>query len=455
MNNKDTHIEHQVQPSIMRNDRPPVPQTSTRVENLFVDIDSEVKLGDLSEKISQSIRKMAARKSGEPGFWLHAFRFLNDFKDDIYTRLWTGEDEADHQARVVLAQRSAAIQIRLLIRGKHLPPALKSALTHLFGPALALLMLRPDQDRNSRTLLNAMQLVYAVIERNQESPIPLGSTSPTETELKQRVHDFFKGIKGIRQALTPQILAQLQSDDDFFLAVLEPDNGQTVRTDFTVQAVKNGKYDVSGIIPLPAPASPVASTPEHDGPKPDTLSAQASAAEASHHGTNINEPIIVTPSITVHEPVHTRAADSISTPEEAPPPALVNGSGEESVEPIKTDTCTLNNPALDALLERMMQKHRFTWFQVQACQDCRLRRLMFGSYEREKQLVIWVDVRQKPSLTLSAADFDAGLQAGVTLPLDNKPTLNRLISDYLSLGTCSKFRSTDAVQAEIGRKNAA
>jgi len=89
----------------MHDGRHPMRKTLTRVEDLFVDIHSEVKLSDLSAGLTQSVRLMAARKSSDPAFWLHAFKFLNDFKDDIYTRLWTGKDETDHLAR--LSSRSA------------------------------------------------------------------------------------------------------------------------------------------------------------------------------------------------------------------------------------------------------------------------------------------------------------------------------------------------------------
>jgi len=88
----------------------------------------------------------------------------------------------------------------------------------MFGPALALLMLRQSHDRQSRTLINAMQLVYEVIESYQESPISLDPYNrPAEVELAQRLKDFFKGITGIRQALTPEALTQLESDDGIFL----------------------------------------------------------------------------------------------------------------------------------------------------------------------------------------------------------------------------------------------
>lgn len=393
----------------MRDGRHPMRQTLTRVEDLFVDIHSEVKLSDLSAELTQSVRLMAARKSSDPVFWLHAFKFLNDFKDDIYTRLWTGKDETDHLARLVLAQRSATIQMRLLIRDKHLPPELQSALTHMFGPALALLMLRQSHDRQSRTLINAMQLVYEVIENYQESPISLDPYNrPAEVELAQRLQDFFRGITGIRQALTPEALTQLQGDDGIFLAALESENSQTFQPELTAQAFKSGMNEESDTLQLTPLASPVASAPEYSDSKPDALN---------------------TPSATeVLKPVDPSAAERIPNSEGSTHPL----KHDLSEAPSKTDMLAPTNLALDALLERMMQEHRFSWFQVQACEDCRPRRLMFGSYEREHHLVILVNVRQEPSLALSVADFDAGLKAGLTRPLHDEPALNQLLHNYLA-----------------------
>lgn len=234
MEKKYTHLQPEDQLGVMHDNRHPMRHTLTPVEELIVDINSEVQLSDLSAGLTQTVRLMAARKSSDPAFWQHAFKFLNEFKDDIYTRLWTGNDEADHQARVALARHSAAIQIRLLIRDKRIPPALQSALTHMFGPALAILMLRHSHDRQSRTLIEAMQLVYDVIESYQESPISLDPYNrPAEKTIAQRMQDFFKGITGIKRALTPQALTLLQSDDNFSWTALEYCNSENTSPTFT------------------------------------------------------------------------------------------------------------------------------------------------------------------------------------------------------------------------------
>ncbi len=412
----------------MHDGRHPMRKTLTRVEDLFVDIHSEVKLSDLSAELTQSVRQMAARKSSDPAFWLHAFKFLNDFKDDIYTRLWTGKVEADHLARLVLAQRSATIQIRLLIRDKHLPPELQSALTHMFGPALALLMLRQSHDRQSRTLINAMQLVYEVIENYQESPISLDPYNrPAEVELAQRLKDFFKGITGIRQALTPEALTQLQSDDGIFLAALESDSSQTIQTEITAQAVNNGMDDEPDTLHLTPLAKPVVSSPEYNDSKLDAMGTQQNVFTATHSENTANDSLNTPSATEVLKPVDSSVEEIIPGLEDLHPPL----KHDFSEAPSNTEMLAPNNPALDALLERMMQEHRFTWFQVQASEESRLRRLMFGSYEREHQLVILVNVRQEPSLALSVAEFDASLKAGLTRPLHDEPALNQLLLNYL------------------------
>jgi len=354
----------------MHDARHPMRQTLTRVEDLFVDIHTEVKLSELSAELMQTVRLMAARKSNDPAFWLHAFKFLNDFKDDIYTRLWTGKDEADHQTRLVLAQRCATIQIRLLIRDKHLPPALQSALTHMFGPALALLMLRRSHDRHSRTLINAMQLVYESIETHQDSPISSSPYNrPAEKDLAQRLRDFFKGITGIMQALTPQALAQLQSGDNFFLSVLESGDSQVIAP-ISVDATEPSQAKVVDLLPIA----------------------------------------------------------------KAPTRSLDNEQNAEHETPARTNMNGSNNMALNALLERMILEHRFTWFQVQVCENSPLYRLMLGSYKPENQSVILLNVRHEPILTLSVADFDAGLKAGLTRPLNNDLALKQLLLNYLRPG---------------------
>ncbi len=484
MNNKETHIELQAQTHVMRDRRHPMRQALTRIEDLFVDIDREVILSDLSEIISQSIGKMAARKSGEPGFWLHAFRFLNDFKDDIYTRLWTGEDEADHQARVVLAQRSAAIQIRLLIRDKHLPPALKSALTHLFGPALAILMLRRDQDRNSRTLLNAMQLVYEVIETYQEpSSFPAPYDRPVILGLRQQLHEFFKGITGIRQALSPQVLLQLQSDGYLFLSsvdsskdtvfsagisehdvkndsndVLESAHlslitSESVATDYiekplgasedqkaakrTIKAYQIGAQGVCKEVALqpvnelkPASASADSSPPPTDtnnSAAPNNL--VASNSSETMRGEHITSDTTVSPS-----PAEVREVIQVDITEPEPTPEAVDFLPEHTQKK-GDETAVSINPAFENLLEHLQRDHRLSWFQIQVEKSSSVRRLMFGNYDCENQSLIFVNVHQRPSLTLSVADFDLGLKNGLTHPLYAEPAINKLFLEYLRLGS--------------------
>jgi hypothetical protein len=62
---------------------------------------------------------------------------------------------------------------------------------------------------------------------------------------------------------------------------------------------------------------------------------------------------------------------------------------------------------------------------------------MFGTYERERRLVVFTNVRQEPSLTLSVVDFDAGLKSGKTRPIYDEPALTRLLSDYIASSAAS------------------
>jgi hypothetical protein len=431
MQNKYIHHKHENQPSVMHDSRHPMRQTLTPVEDLIVDINSEVQLSELSAGLTQTVHLMATCKSSDPAFWLHAFKFLNEFKDDIYTRLWTGNDEADHQARLVLARHSAAIQIRLLIRDKHISPALQSALNHMFGPALAILMLRSSHDRQSRTLIDAMQLVYDAIENYQESPISLDPYNrPAEKTIAQRVQDFFKGITGIKRALTPQALTLLQSDDNFSWTAHEYCNSENTSPTFTAQVDENAMHDESRALPSPTLLSPVVSASGQDDSQLNATEAQNNSEAKAHDEDGSNELMTAPSPVEPAEPTHASATDS--TPILEPPPPPLDDENDSNEDGTKADVGVVNNLALNALLEKIMHEHRLTWFQVQACEDCHPRRLMFGSYERERQLVVFVNVRQEPSLTLSVADFDAGLKAGLTHPIYDEPALKQLLLDYLA-----------------------
>jgi len=295
----------------------------------------------------------------------------------------------------------------------------------MFGPALALLMLRQSNDRQSRTLINAMQLVFEVIENYQESPISLDPYNrPAEIKLAQRLHDFFKGITGIRQALTPEALTQLQGNDGYFLAVLGDEGCQSSEIERASPTDKNSMA-VPDSLNLPLHENPEDFTYADIDSEPEPLSVQQNAVTTTHNEDKADDApseTEVLESITASEAEHKHDAENSAS-------FMPQGASEA---PIETDKPAPTHPALDTLLEKIMQEHRFTWFQTQACKESRLRRLMFGSYEREHQLVILVNVRQEPSLALSVADFDASLKAGFTRPLYDEPELEQLLLNYLA-----------------------
>ena len=57
---------------------------------------------------------------------------------------------------------------------------------------------------------------------------------------------------------------------------------------------------------------------------------------------------------------------------------------------------------------------------------------MLGNYQYESQLLEFVNVHQKPIMTLSAADFHAGLKAGLNRPIYDEPELVKLLDNYLA-----------------------
>jgi hypothetical protein len=217
--------------------------------------------------------------------------------------------------------------------------------------------------------------------------------------------------------------------------------------------------EASRVLHLPAPPSPVAlvsTEPETVGSELDELGVQVSTdsvtQDESFADTVIEAPASVDSRTTTPEPAptaeqhdappHAAATETVPHLEPLPPlpPLLANDNrpSEESATPPEADMAVLNSLALDALLERIMREHRFTWFQVQACEGCGLRRLMFGTYERERRLVVFTNVRQEPSLTLSVVDFDAGLKSTMTRPIYDEPALSRLLNGYIASSAASR-----------------
>jgi len=405
--------------SILHDRRHPMRRALTLLEDLVIDLDSEDGLDDIGGEITQVISLMASRAASGPGFWLHVVKYLNYLKSELHGRLWSDDVDADHQERVRLARRLATRQIQLMMRDKRVTPALQRILSQMLGPALAILMLRHRHDRDSQVLKNALQLVHDVIESVQELPDSIESMHYLEhasgRALIQRLDGFFMGFSGFKQNVIAETLQHLEQEHGHILSALETRNGQVTLPMFSAHIAQGSEEEASKTLLLPALPSP----PLDEG---------IEIAEFVETTIPVPEQPI---------PSHTELAkaDEIQSTSDAinePPPAVsLPAALGDSPPQVESDLAALNNLALDALLEKLMREHRFTWFQVPTCEGCNLRRLMFGAYDHARQLVMFCNVRQEPSLSISVVDFDLGLKAGMTRPIYDEPKITRLLKEYL------------------------
>ncbi len=420
--------------SIMHDRRHPMRRALTLLEDLVIDLDSEDGLDDIGGEITQMINLMEARAAYGSGFWLHVVKYLNYIKDELHGRLWSDDDGADHQERVRLARRLATRQIQLLMRDKRVTPALQRILSHMLGPALAIMMLRHRHDRDSQVLRNALQLINDVIESVQELPDSLESMHYLEhasgKALTQRLQGFFMGFSGFDQSSITDALVELEHEHSLILSALEARNSQLTLPVLSSPSSTEERSDNHKVLHLPIL------------PSPSLLSAYAA--------DEIETGVIVEPEVSAGQDSTGQDEDTQEPPRHAPfgvmsattqdntPTAPVTisaqtpaASVDDTPVRVEADLAALNNLALDALLEKIMRDHRYTWFQVPACEGCNLRRLMFGAYDHARRLVMFCNVRQEPTLTISIVDFDLGLKAGTTRPLYDEPKLSVLLQDYL------------------------
>ncbi|HES76023.1 MAG TPA: DUF1631 family protein, partial [bacterium] len=83
--------------SILHDRRHPMRRALTLLEDLVIDLNSEDGLDDIGGEITQMIGMMEARAASDPGFWLHVVKYLNYLKDELHSRLWSDDVDADHQ----------------------------------------------------------------------------------------------------------------------------------------------------------------------------------------------------------------------------------------------------------------------------------------------------------------------------------------------------------------------
>jgi hypothetical protein len=223
------------------------------------------------------------------------------------------------------------------------------------------------------------------------------------------------GFSGFNQSVIAETLQHLEQEHSHILSALETRNDQVTLPMFSAHIAQGSEEEASKTLHLPALPSP-------------PLDKEIEIAEFVE--TTIPVPEQPIPSRT--EPV---MADEIQPSSEAinelPPTLSSPAALGDSPPKIEADLTALNNLALDALLEKLMREHRFTWFQVPACEGCNLRRLMFGAYDHARRLVMFCNVRQEPSLSISVVNFDLGLKTGLTRPIYAEPVITHLLNDYL------------------------
>lgn len=414
--------------SILHDRRHPMRRALTLLEDLVIDLDSEDGLDDINAEITQMVDLMEVRAASGPGFWLHVVKYLNYLKEELHNRLWSEDHDADHQERVRLARRLATRQIQMLMRDKRVTPALQRILTQMLGPALAILMLRHRHDRDSQVLKGALQLINDVIESVQDLPASLENMHYLEhasgKALILQLQGFFMGFSGFNSELIAEILTHLEQEHTHILNALEARNTQATLPMFSAhRAHKNNEEKV--VLHLPAL------------PNPNEVVANDIIEVAEFTETPPEPP--TQPERTPEEVVVVEEEPETEPAAPLPPPSSLIPVPEEPPALTEPDLTALNNLALDALLEKLHREHRFTWFQVPACEGCNLRRLMFGAYDHARRLVMFCNVRQEPTLTISVVEFDSGLKSGATRPIYDEPDINRLIADYLkSCAACAQ-----------------
>jgi hypothetical protein len=359
---------------------------------------------------------MASRAASGPGFWLHVVKYLNYLKEELHGRLWSDDVDANHQERVRLARRLATRQIQLMMRDKRVTPALQRILSQMLGPALAILMLRHRHDRDSQVLRNAVQLVHDVIESVQDLPGSLEDMHYLEhasgRALIQRLQGFFMGFSGFDQNIITETLSHFEQEHAHILNALETRNGQVTLPIFSTHIAQGSEEESSKTLHLPALPSP-------------------SVAEEIEVVEFIETEVFESEQLASCHTEQTKTNETIPIGEAADEMSISPAALDDAPPKIEPDLTALNNLALDALLEKLMREHRFTWFQVPACEGCNLRRLMFGAYDHARRLVMFCNVRQEPSLSISVVDFDLGLKTGLTRPIYAEPVITHLLNDYL------------------------
>ncbi|MFZ5579820.1 MAG: DUF1631 family protein [Pseudomonadota bacterium] len=368
--------------AVLHDRRHPMRRALTLLSDLVIDLESEDQFTDIGEEIARMIGLMDSRAASGPGFWLHVIKYLQYLKEEIHNRLWNEDAAIDHQERIKIARRLATRQIQLQMRGKRVSPTLHRMLTHLMGPALAILLLRHRHERDSAVLRNALQTLHELIESVQDMPASIEDMHYLEhasgVSLIRRLRAFLGTFSGFDPTLIETALDELHNEHQAILGAIEVRNNQLLLPVISIEAGLTREEHV----PLPA---------------------------------------------IIGEVVDAELVEEEDTQAEPPPP----------VELPEPDMGALDNLALDALLERLQREHRFAWFQIHVCEGCVLRRLMFSAYDPDKRVVTFVNVRQEPSVMLSVVDFDAALRAGLTRPIFDDPSLQILVRDYVESRSAS------------------
>lgn len=421
--------------SIMHDRRHPMRRALTLLEDLVIDLESEDGLDDIGGEITQMINLMEARATSGPGFWLQVVKYLNYIKEELHNRLWSDDEGADHQERVRLARRLATRQIQLLMREKRVTPALQRILTHMLGPALAILMLHHRHERDSQVLRNALQLIHDAIESVQDLPDSLESMHYLEHSsgkaLVLRLQGFFIGFSGFDQTAIAAALLALEQEHSLIFGALEARNNLVSLPVFT-PIEDDAKHPKTLHLPsLPSPSLI----------KEEIETGVVIAETATRDNrASIEQEKIALPRLTQAAIEEQRSEQVSHAPSPGSSSTVINVEDvviDDTSVQIEADLGALNNLALDALLEKIMRDHRYTWFQIPACEGCNLRRLMFGAYDHARRLVMFCNVRQEPTLTISVVDFDLGLKSGLTRPIYDEPGLGLLLRDYLKSSAAS------------------
>ncbi|MEW6444425.1 MAG: DUF1631 family protein [Pseudomonadota bacterium] len=395
-------------PSLMHDRRHPVRRAMNMISAITSDLaDREEEFNDISEEIGRVLHSMESPDAARPDFWQQVLGYLDYLKGEIQRRAWSGDD--DYSRHVSTARKLAARQIQTQMRGKRATPALHRLLSHLMGPALAILLLRHRNEGDSAVVRNTFALLAELIESVQEIPSSIEIMHYLEhasgSALIRRTKAFLTAFHGLDGQLAQETLAALHEEHRVILDAIMARNQVTLLPVFDQTTGERKEETLQAPLADEEDEDEIALPPSTDEESPATAQGIEDGAPAAASGESAERP-------------------------ETPPPLETTTARPEWSEP---DLNVLHDQTAHALLDRLARDFPFSWFRLQICEDSPPRRLMLGGYDGDKRILTFVNVHQEPIIMLSIVDFDSSLRSGATRAIFDDPALRALLEEYMRI----------------------